>query len=225
VICDLDSHDWVCRRIANLAGCAVASVDYRLVPEHVFPAAVDDAAAATAHIAARAAELSINPTQLAVGGDSAGGNLAAAIALMARDGALPTIGYQVLIYPSVDFIGDYESYRTMSAGYLLTAAGMRWFINHYMPDPTQCGDWRASPIRAPSFASVAPAWVLTATYDPLRDEGIAFAERLRREGVSVIHEHVSDQMHGYFSNGRMVPAAYTGTASVADALRRIWEGR
>ncbi len=219
VVCDLDSHDWVCRRLANLAGCAVVSVDYRLAPEHKFPAAVEDCAAATAFVAREGASLGIDTNRIAVGGDSAGGNLAAVMALMARDGALPPLVLQLLFYPAVDFSRDYPSYQAMAEGYLLTTAAMRWFGAHYLNGDTDRVDWRASPIRASSLAEIAPAYVLTCTYDPLCDEGIAYAARLREAGVSVVHDHVADQMHAFLVLGRLVPAAYSGTEAAAFALR------
>jgi len=219
VICDLDSHDWVCRRLANLAGCAVVSVDYRLAPEHKFPAAVEDCAAATTFVAREGASLGIDTSRIAVGGDSAGGNLAAVMALMARDGGLPPLVLQLLLYPAVDFAMDYPSYRTMAEGYLLTTAAMRWFGGHYLNDDADRDDWRASPIRALSVADVAPAYVLTCAYDPLCDEGIAYAARLRDEGVSVVHDHAADQMHAFLVLGRLVPAAYSGTEAAAFAVR------
>jgi acetyl esterase len=218
VICDLDSHDWVCRRLANLAGCAVISVDYRLAPEHKFPAAVEDAASAISFVAREGSSLGIDPSRIAVGGDSAGGNLAAVMALMARDGALPPVVGQVLIYPAVDFALEYPSHTVMADGYLLTSAGMRWFGNHYLNAEAERSDWRASPIRAAKLAGAAPAYLLTVSYDPLCDEGVAYATQLRSEGVPIIHQHVPDQMHGYFTLGRIVPAAHAGTAAAAAAL-------
>ena len=196
VIGDLDSHDTLCRALANAAGCCVASVDYRLAPEHPFPAAVIDAAAAFAAVAARAAEWRIDPARIAVGGDSAGGNLAAVVALMARDGDLPKVVFQLLIYPATDLAMTGASYGQFTEGVPLTAPTMRWFVGHYTPDPAARTDWRASPLRAASLAGVAPALVLTVGHDPLCDEGRAYAERLEREGVPVTLLHLSDQPHG-----------------------------
>ena len=219
----LDSHDVVCRRFANAARCRVVSVDYRMAPEAKFPAAVDDCEAVTRWAIWNAAELGIDATRVAVGGDSAGGNLAAVMALMARDGTLPPLAYQLLIYPATDMAMTSVSSQTVRDGVPLTSTTMKWFIDHYLrakPDET---DWRASPLRAASVAGTAPALVLTAGYDPLRDEGIAYAQRLEREGVRVIHIHYSDQVHGFMSMGRMIRAADQAIDQMARALHKaLW---
>jgi acetyl esterase len=222
VIGDLDSHDQLCRALANHLGAAVIAVDYRLAPEHVFPAAVEDAAAALGFVAANAARLGVDGTRIAVGGDSAGGNLAAVLALMGRDGALPPPGFQLLFYPVTDLMATAPAYERFTEGYPLTAATMRWFIGHYAPHPAQRTDWRASPLRAASLAGVAPAFVMTCGHDPLVDEGTAYAQRLDREGVPVTHLHVADQMHAYLTMGRLIPAAETTLRQAAAALRGHW---
>ncbi len=222
VIGALDSHDGACRRLANLAACRVVAVDYRLAPEHRFPAAVDDAAAALAWVAANAASLGIDPARLAVGGDSAGGNLAAVLALMGRDGTAPATACQVLIYPAVDFAMDTQSYARFTEGVPLTAATMRWFADHYAPDPAQRLDWRASPLRAERLAGTPPALVLTVAHDPLADEGRAYAARLEAEGVRVTTLHLSDQVHGIVTMGRVIAAADQVLRCAADALRDAW---
>ena len=220
----LDSHDGVCRRFANAARCVVVSVDYRMAPEHKFPAAVDDCAAATAWAIGQAATLGIDPARVAVGGDSAGGNLAAVMALMARDGSLPKLAFQLLIYPATDMTMTTVSSQTVGPGVPLTSATMKWFIDHYMRGPADLTDWRASPIRAASVAGTAPALVLTAAADPLRDEGIAYAARLEREGVRTTAIHLTDQIHGFMSMGKVIRAADTAIDMMAASLRRAFAG-
>jgi acetyl esterase len=216
VIGNLDSHDRLCRRLANGAGICVVAVDYRLAPEHPFPAALDDAATALAWIAAQAKTLRIDAQRIAVGGDSAGGNLAAALALMAREGSVPPVVHQTLLYPALDLTASSDSYRRVRSGVPLTAATMAFFIGHYTPRPEDRLDWRASPLRAASLAGVAPALVLTVAHDPLCDEGHDYAQRLSEAGVRVSHVHCNDQMHGVLSQGRMVPAG----DALADSLCR-----
>ena len=220
----LDSHDVVCRRFANAAGCVVVSVDYRMAPEHPFPAAVDDCAEATRFVIARAAALGIDPARVAAGGDSAGGNLAAVMALMARDGPLPPLAFQLLIYPATDMTMTTVSSQTVGPGVPLTSATMKWFIDYYMPAGTDRADWRASPARAASVAGTARALVLTAATDPLRDEGIDYARRLEREGVRVTAVHLSDQIHGFMSMGKVIRAADTAIDMMAAVMRRALNG-
>lgn len=222
VLGDLDSHDGVCRRLANLAACRVVAVDYRLAPEHRFPAAIDDAAAALAWVAANAAALGVDPARLAVGGDSAGGNLAAVLALMGRDGAAPVSACQLLLYPVVDLAMDTASYARITTGVPLTAATMRWFADHYAPEPAQRLDWRASPLRAGRLGGTPPALVLTVAHDPLVDEGRAYAGRLEAEGVRVAALHLSDQIHGMLTMGRVIAAADPALRCAAEALRDAW---
>ena len=183
VIGDLDSHDDLCRDLAAQAGCAVLSVDYRLAPEHRFPAAADDAIAATNWVAANAAPLGIDPKRLAVGGDSAGGNLAAVAALAARDAGRP-LAAQLLIYPVTDMSRfEGESYATCGEGYGLTAGAMVWFRDHYLTDANAARDWRVSPLLASDLGRSPPALVVTAEFDVLRSEGEAYAKRLAEAGV------------------------------------------
>jgi acetyl esterase len=158
-----------------------------------------------------------------VGGDSAGGNLAAVMALMARDGALPPLAFQLLIYPSTDMMMTTASSQTVTAGVPLTSATMRWFIDQYLPDTTAARDWRASPLRAVDLSGVAQALVLTCRYDPLCDEGIAYVRRLEQEGVRTVHLHYSDQTHGFMSMGRIIRAADQAIDMMAAALRKaLW---
>jgi len=219
---DLDSHDTACRHYANGARCRVVSVDYRMAPEHKFPAAVDDSAAATKWIVANAAALGINHTRVAVGGDSAGGNLSAVLAIMARDGELPALVYQLLVYPATYMAMVTRSSQTATVGILPTPT-MKWFIDHYLRGPKDVSDWRASPARAADLSGVAPALVLTCSYDPLCDEGIAYARRLEREGVRVMHLHCSDQLHGFVGQGKIIRAAGTALDMMAAALKKaLW---
>jgi acetyl esterase len=219
---DLESHDAACRHYANGARCRVVSVDYRMAPEHKFPAAVDDSAAATQWIVANAAALGINHTRVAVGGDSAGGNLAAVLAMMARDGDLPPLAYQLLVYPATDMAMVTRSSQTATEG-ILTTKTMKWFIEHYLRDRNDVIDWRASPLRAADLTGVAAALVLTCGYDPLCDEGIAYAQRLEREGVRVTHVHYSDEPHGFVGQGKIIRAGNTALDMMAAALKKaLW---
>ncbi|MFN3447250.1 MAG: alpha/beta hydrolase [Roseococcus sp.] len=216
---DLDTHDHLARSLANGAGCSVLSVDYRLAPEHRFPAAVEDLAEAVRFAAAEAGRLGLDAARLAVGGDSAGGNLAAVMALMARDGALPPLRFQLLLYPVVEMAQTHDSMARFEQGAALTTPAMRWFRAHYAPDPASWNDWRASPLRAASLAGVAPAFVLTVGHDPLVGEGREYANRLEREGVPVTHLHAADMMHGVLTMSGFIPRAGLLIEVAARALR------
>ena len=207
VIGNLESHDRLCRRLANVARICVVAVDYRLAPEHPFPAALEDSAAAQRWLTANAAGLSIAPGRIGIGGDSAGGNLAAVLALMGRDGSAPRAMYQALIYPVVDLTAESESYRQVTSGVPLTAATMHYFIGHYTPDPADRLDWRTSPLKARTLAGTPPALVVTVANDPLCDEGRAYARRLEQEGVRVTSLHLSDHLHGMLLMGKLVRAS------------------
>ena len=209
VIGNLESHDRLCRTVANTAGICVVAVDYRLAPEHPFPAALDDAAFALRWVADNAEALAIAPERIGIGGDSAGGNLAAVLALMALDGAAPPVVHQALLYPVVDLTAAGESYQRVKSGVPLTAATMHYFIGHYTPFASDRLDWRASPLKARSLAGTAPALVLTVAHDPLCDEGRAYAVRLEAEGVRVTSLHLGDHMHGMLTHGRLVRASNT----------------
>jgi len=219
VIGDLDTHDTLCRQLTAEAGISVVAVDYRLAPEHKFPAAADDAWAATTWVVAHAGELGVDPGKVAVGGDSAGGNLAAVVALQARDAGGPDITLQVLLYPVTDVGAETQSYRDLADGYMLTREGMRWFIAHYLGKPQDAEDWRASPIRAKSFAGVAPALVVTAGYDPLRDEGDAYAQQLRAAGVNVDHVSFGGMIHGFAPMGKLIETGNRAVTLIAASLR------
>jgi acetyl esterase len=198
-------------------------VHYRLAPEHRFPAAVDDCVAATRWVFEQAGSLGIDAARVAVGGDSAGGNLAAVVALMSRDGVVPKLSFQALIYPATDMGGRYSSYERTPSGLLLNAPGMHWFIDLYLNDrKKEATDWRASPLRAASLAGTPPALVITCYHDPLCDEGEAYAQRLEQEGVHVMRMRFADQIHGFLTMGRFVPAADTALEMVAVALRNAW---
>jgi len=219
---DLESHDGACRHYANGARCRVVSVDYRMAPEDKFPAAVDDSVAATRWIVAQASALGIDRARVAVGGDSAGGNLAAVLALMARDGDLPPLAFQLLVYPATDMMMATRSSQTVNEG-ILTSKTMKWFIDHYLRGPKDVSDWRASPLRAADLSGTAQALVLTCSHDPLCDEGIAYARRLEREGVRVTHLHFSDQLHGFVGQGKIIRAGNTALDMMAAALKKaLW---
>jgi acetyl esterase len=219
VLGSLVTHHGVCATLARLSGCVVCSVDYRLAPEHRFPAALDDAWAATTWIAEHAEEISGRPGALAVGGDSAGGNLAAVCAMRARDEGLP-LALQLLVYPVCDADLDTSTYREFADGYFLTADGMRWFWDHYLPE----GDGDrfqpdASPLRAADVGGTAPALVMTVEFDPLRDEGEAFARRLEEAGVPVTLTRYDGMIHGFFRMPGVIGRANDALAEAAEALR------
>ena len=207
VIGNLDSHDRLCRRLANVAGICVVAVDYRLAPEHPYPAALEDCVSALRGVNEQAAGLGIDGRAIGVGGDSAGGNLAAVLALMGRDGTVPPPVFQALIYPVLDLTASSASYQRVSADFPLTAQTMHYFIAHYTPHAADRTDWRASPLLADQLEGLAPALVMTVGHDPLCDEGQAYARRLDATGVRVTALHCNDQMHGLLSQGRLIPAA------------------
>jgi acetyl esterase len=223
VIGDLDTHDALCRQLAVGARCAVFSVDYRLAPEHPFPAAVEDCVAATQFISKNAEALRIDANRVAVGGDSAGGNLATVVALHARDAGAPALAFQLLIYPATDQRCGFASHRNNGSGYLLTSEGIEFFSRCYLPERKALADWRASPLLAPSLARLPPALVLTAGYDPLLDEGRAYAERLSREGVVVQYREYPDMVHGFLLFGGVLETANAAVAECCAALARAFE--
>ncbi len=197
VIGDLETHDDLCRWLSNGSGCRVVSVDYRLAPECPFPAAVEDCFAATKYVGAQAAEFGINPGQLAVGGDSAGGNLAAVVCQLAKTGG-PKIGFQLLIYPVTQLGGpDMPSMEENAKGYFLERESMQWFTRMYCPDAAHHGDPRMSPLRAADLSGLPPAYVVTAGFDPLRDEGKAYADKLDVAGVPVTYVNYPGMIHGF----------------------------
>jgi len=197
---NLDSHDAVCRAIAKESGAVVISVDYRLAPEHKFPAAVEDSHAATVWVAANAERLGIDASRIAVGGDSAGGNLAAVIAMRCRDAGGPALAAQVLLYPVTDYT-TYEtgSHRDFREDYFLTRGAMDWFTGHYLVSDDQKPLPEVSPLHAPNLSGLPPALVITAEFDPLRDEGEAYAQRLQQAGVPVTVSRYPGMVHGFVS--------------------------
>jgi acetyl esterase len=221
VIGDLDSHDVVCRKLADEAQLIVISVDYRLAPEHKFPAAVDDAIEATKWIAGNAKQLGIDASRLMVGGDSAGGNLAAVVAIAARDGDGPRIAGQVLIYPATDFAMTHPSHREPETSILLTHSVIKWFRDHYLGGAADAADWRASPARATTLSGLPPAYVLTAGADPLRDEGDEYAARLKEAGVPVTYKHFPGQFHGFFTMGKLLQQANVAAGEIAVWLKAL----
>ena len=219
VIGDLDTADGQSREVCEGAACIVVSVDYRLAPEHRFPAAAEDCYAATVWASENAAALGGDAARLAVVGDSAGGNLAAVASLMARDRGGPELALQVLVYPVTDGVSfDTPSYRDNADGYLLTAEAMRWFWNHYADEADRAHPY-ASPLRAESLANLPPALVLTAEFDPLRDEGEAYAARLKAAGNQVECLRFDGLIHGFFAHGAAIPASRPGMEKVCAALR------
>lgn len=220
VIGDLDTHDVVCRTLCNEARCAVVSVDYRMGPEHKFPKAVNDAYAAAKWVAEEAKFLRIDAERLAVGGDSAGGNLAAVVCLMARGlENVPKIVYQLLIYPATDMHMTTPSHAKFGEGHLLTRPSMDWFQQQYLNGPQEREDWRASPIRAKNLKGLPPAYVLVAGNDPLRDEGEAYAMALRAAGVPVVLREFEGQIHGFITLGKVIPQAGQAMAEMGVALK------
>jgi len=227
---DLDTHDVLCRTLAADAGCAVLSVDYRMGPEHRFPAAVDDCLAALRYAQSNAAMLGVDASRIAVGGDSAGGNLAAVVCLMQRDAGAPMPVFQLLIYPATDMRGGTPSHTVNGQGYLLTVDSMAYYRGHYMDDDLrpdappnpQWEDWRASPLLAASHASLPPALVLTAGYDPLRDEGRFYADALSAAGTPAQYVCFERQIHGFITMGRVIDEANTAVDLCATALRRAF---
>jgi acetyl esterase len=215
----MDTHDTLCRELANGAGCAVISVDYRLGPEHRFPAAVDDCIAATDWIHAHAHALGVDPARIAVGGDSAGGNLAAVVAIAARDAGNPPIAFQLLIYPATDQRRGAPSHASNGAGYLLTRESLDYYHDHYLGGDAHDLDWRASPLLHPDLSRLAPAFVLTAGYDPLRDEGLHYAQRLSQAGTRATHLCFERQIHGFMLMGKVIDEANTAVTLCAAALR------
>jgi len=216
VIGSLDTHDLVARNLCAGAEALVTSVDYRMGPEHRFPAAVDDSFAALKWVHTNAKELGADPNRIGVHGDSAGANLAAVVALMARDAGGPRLRLQSLVYPVADYglVGD--SYDKYAQGYgLLTRESMVWFRNHYLRSPKDAEDWRASPINAPSLGNVAPAIVITAECDVLHDDGKRYTEALHRAGVPVEYKEYPGMIHGFFG---MMPAV----DDAMNAQRAVW---
>ncbi|WP_093341964.1 alpha/beta hydrolase [Variovorax sp. PDC80] len=215
---NIRTHDTLCRVLSKKSGCAVVSVDYRLAPAHKFPTASDDAWDAFAFVAREGASLGLDPARLAVGGDSAGGTLAAVCAILARDAGLP-LSLQMLIYPGTTGHQDTESHRRYAQGPLLTKALIDYFFGQYVRSPADRDDWRFAPLIADDVDGVAPAWIALAECDPVVDEGIAYADKLRAAGVPVDLEIYRGVIHEFLKMGRAVPEALQAQDDAAKALR------
>jgi acetyl esterase len=223
VIGSLDTHDFVARNLCGGTGALVASVDYRMGPEHKFPAAVDDSIAALNWVHANAAALGADPDRLGVHGDSAGGNLAAVVALAARDAGRPKLRLQSLVYPIADYAMTAASYETFAEGYgILTRAAMVWFRDHYLRTPDDAEDWRASPIRAATLKGVAPAIIVTAECDVLHDDGLDYAAALRNAGVPVEYREYEGMIHAFFGMVPMVDDAMNAQRAVWAAFKKAF---
>lgn len=219
VIGDLDSHDNVCRTLTNLADCVVVSVDYRLAPEHKFPTAVYDCYDAAKWVFEHPGELNVDASRIAVGGDSAGGNLTAVVSYLAREKAAPKLVHQLLIYPATDFTADNASLRENGEGYLLTEDSMVYFRNHYLRTSDDVRNPLASPFLIDDLSGLPPATVITAEYDPLRDEGEAYAEQLKEAGVPVTLKRYGGMIHGFVSMADELDQGKKALNQAAESLR------
>ncbi|MGH3521147.1 MAG: alpha/beta hydrolase [Haloechinothrix sp.] len=219
VICDLDSHDQLCRAMTNATGAIVMSVDYRRAPEDRFPAAAEDAYAVARWVVDNAGSLGGDPSRVAVAGDSSGGNLAAATTLMSRDRGGPELAFQLLIYPALDHAQDTVSYQDNAHGYFVTADHLRWYWEQYLGDEGDGKHPYASPLRAADCSSLPPAHIITAEYDPLRDEGEAYGQRLSEAGVPVQVRRCDGMFHGFVSMADHLPDAAMAGAAAFSALR------
>ena len=224
VVGDLDTHDVLCRQLANGAGCAVVAVDYRMAPEFPFPYAVEDCLAAPYWVQRNAEALGLDAVRLAVGGDSAGGNLAAVVSHLGRDAGDLPIAFQLLIYPATDQRLGAPSHQTNGEGYLLTRETIDYYMSHYIPDKAFNLDPRASPLLHPDLSRLPPAFVLTAGYDPLRDEGLHYAQALSKAGNRVTHICFERQIHGFILMGKVLEEANAAVAICASELRRALAG-
>ena len=205
----------------DILDCVVVGVDYRLAPEHVFPAAFDDALAAVKWVVSNAETLRIDPSKVSVGGDSAGGNLATAVALALRDEGRTKLAAQILVYPAVDLSMSGNYYGHFTKDLILTDDSMRMFIGYYVPNPEQRKDWRASPLLAPSLKGLPSTLVIIAGFDPLGAEDEAFAARLEKEGVPTTVKRYPGQMHGFMSNAKLLPKAYNAIEDIAEVLSGV----
>lgn len=221
VLGSLDTHDDTCRRLCRRVGAVVASIDYRLAPEHPFPAAAEDCYSALCWVADNAARWGAAADRLALAGDSAGGNLAAVAALMVRERGGPNIRQQTLIYPATDCNFDTDSYRDNATGYFLSAKNMRWCWERYLGEGLEAAaDWRASPLRSPRFEGLPPALIISAEYDPLRDDAAVYAERLQNVGVPVTYRCFDGMIHGFVGLHMLIDRAEEAWRLMEDELRR-----
>ena len=221
VVGGINMTDQPCRMLTNAAGCVIVSVDYRLAPEHKFPAAPEDCYAVTKWIAENASALNVHPQRIAVGGTSAGGNLAAAVALMARDRGGVPIAYQLLVYPATTSVLDTASHREFAKDsyYILSRDDMEWFWGHYLANEVDRANPYACPAYAKTLRGLPPAFVITAEFDPLCDEGEAYAARLREEGVPVTHKRYDGVTHGFFGMPTVLDKAKAAIGDAGAALR------
>lgn len=219
VLCDIETHDPLCRSLARASGCAVASVEYRLAPEARFPEPLEDCYAATRWLVANAGELGLDETRVAVSGDSAGGALAAAVTLLARERGGPRLSHQALLCPVTDAACDTASMRELARGYWLTRDIMQWFWACYLPGPEHGTNPLASPLRAADLSGLPPATVVTAEFDPVRDEGEAYARRLREAAVPVVARRYLGMLHGFLSLPHLTPVASRAIADVGSDIR------
>lgn len=222
VLGDLDGYDATCCLLTNRAKCVVVSVDYRLAPEAKFPAAADDCYAATKWIAANASALNVDASRIAVGGDSAGGNLAAVVSQMIRDSGGPALAHQLLVYPVTDRNYGTVSYRDNAEGYFLTRASMEWFWNHYLNHDSEATNPYAAPLQASSLTGLPSATVITAEYDPLRDEGEAYAAKLSAAGVPTVSTRYDGMFHGFFNMANVLEDAKTAVDQAGAELRKAF---
>ncbi len=219
VLNNIDTHDDLVRRLAATSRCVFINVDYRLAPDHKFPAAIDDAYTALTWACETAQEFQGDPGRIAVAGDSAGGNLAAVLCLMSRDRGGPPIAFQALIYPITDCDFERPSYRSNAEGYFLTRSEMIWFWNHYVSSPEQMREPYASPLLAPSLKNLPPATILTAEYDPLRDEGEAYANALQQAGVPVAFHRYPGMIHAFIRRVEQFETARTAIQEIGQQIR------
>ncbi|MGB6104327.1 MAG: alpha/beta hydrolase [Pusillimonas sp.] len=219
VLGDLDSHDIVCRQLCQESACVVIAIDYRRAPEHQFPAAVDDAIDAVGWVREHAAELGIDGGRIALAGDSAGANLATVVAIDMKRKGLPAVALQILFYPVADQYADYDSKQRYESGYLLTRAAIDFYAQQYFKNDNDKQDWRASPIRQEDLSGLPEALVITAGFDPLVDEGEAYALRLAQAGVRTTLRRFPGQIHGFVTRGRIIPEAFEAIQDAALLLR------
>lgn len=219
VIGGIDSHDGICRSLANLSHCAIISVDYRLAPEHKFPAAVYDAYTAAKWVFENADSIGVNADKIAVGGDSAGGNLAAVTAIIAKERKTPKIVYQVLIYPITDLDINRPSYLKNGEGFMLTRAGMAWFIDHYIKNNEDKTHPYIAPLLLEDLSGLPPAYVMTAEFDPLRDEGELYAQRLKEAGVPVLYKQYNGMIHGFIRLSHSIDEGKKAIEEIANQLK------
>ena len=223
VIGSLESHDTVCRSLCVEAQCIVVAVEYRLAPENKYPAALEDAWSATEWVADNANLLGGDPARLAIGGDSAGGCLAATVALIAKESGGPKISKQLLIYPCTDMTRRYESHRTFGEGYRLTSDLIEWFYNHYFSEEDDVESWKASPLNSTKLEGLPPTFLISAGFDPLQDEAEAYADKLMRAGVSTKHSHYEGMLHGFITMPGVMDKAKEALTECAQELTLIFQ--